>query len=188
MLLSLHRSSQPRVLSILNGMKEKKINVGDIGLTENWGIAAVVNHTTMCTSLAFDYLASNDDQKHITFLYVTPGFVSTDTPRTVYPSKEKGLVQWALTSLFQIISGWIIKHFGMATKESGERHAYELKSDHFVPGSWRVSRLNEVVPDNQILVIYRESGWSDKIWDFTVGVWDAALAKGNNLRLLRIPV
>ncbi|KAH7408177.1 hypothetical protein DE146DRAFT_733349 [Phaeosphaeria sp. MPI-PUGE-AT-0046c] len=174
----LHKSSQPRVLSILNGTKEKKINTEDIGLEKSWGIAAVVNHTTMCTSLAFDYLASNNAQKNITFLHVTPGFVSTDTARTTYPSKEKGLVQWAITSLFQIISGWIIKYFGMAAKESGERHAYELTSDSYGPGSWRVNRLNEVVPDKQVLVDYRESGWGSKIWDFTVGVWEQALAKG----------
>lgn len=173
----LHKSSQPRVLSILNGTREKKINLKDIGLEKEWGIAAVVNHTTMCTSLAFDYLAANDDKKHITFLHVTPGFVFTDTPRTSYPSKDRGLVQWALTSLFQIVSGWIIKYFGMAAKESGERHAYELTSDALVPGSWRLNRLNEVVPDKQMLVDYRESGWGEKIWDFTCGVWEKALAE-----------
>ncbi|PVH95204.1 hypothetical protein DM02DRAFT_691233 [Periconia macrospinosa] len=174
----LHRSPQPRVLSILNGTKEKKIKEDDIGLEKEWGIVAVVNHTTMCTSLAFDYLASNDSQKHITFLHVTPGFVSTDTPRTAHPPKSNGLAQWALIYVFQIVSGWIIKYFGMAARESGERHAYELTSDAFVPGCWRVDHLNEVVPDNQVLVQYRKAGWGEKIWEFTVGVWEKALAKG----------
>ncbi|KAF1948162.1 hypothetical protein CC80DRAFT_486539 [Byssothecium circinans] len=174
----LHRSSQPRVLSILNGTKEKKIDEEDIGLERHWGIPAVVNHTTICTSLAFDYLASNDSQKHITFLHVTPGFVSTDTPRTAYPSKSNGLAWWAFISFVQIVSGWIIKYFGMAAKESGERHAYELTNDKFVPGSWRVNHLNDVVPDNQVLVQYREDGWGEKIWEFTIGVWEKALAKG----------
>ncbi|KAL1606140.1 hypothetical protein SLS60_003541 [Paraconiothyrium brasiliense] len=174
----LHKSSQPRVLSVLNGTKEKKIDEEDIGLERKWGIAAVVNHTTICTSLAFDHLASNDSQKHITFLHVTPGFVSTDTPRTAYPSKADGLAWWAFISFVQIFSGWIIKYFGMAAKESGERHAYELTSDKFVPGSWRVNHLNDIVPDNQAIAKYRADGWGERIWEFTIGVWEKALAKG----------
>ncbi|CAI6341283.1 unnamed protein product [Periconia digitata] len=173
----LHKSPTPRILSILNGTKEKKINEADIGLKKHWGIAAVVNHTTMCTSLAFDHLASTASHNHLTFLHVTPGLVSTDTPRTGRPSKSNGLFWWALISTFQIVSGWIITCFGMSAKESGERHAYELTNDNFVAGSWRVNRLNEIVPDNQVLIDYREGGWGDKIWEFTVGVWEKALTK-----------
>lgn len=80
--------------------------------------------------------------------------------------------------VMQVVSGWIIRNFGMAVKESGERHAYELTSDKFVPGSWRVNHLNKVVPDNDVLVQYRENGWGEKIWEFTNRVWDEALAKG----------
>lgn len=177
----LHQSSHPRILSILNGTKEKKINEEDIGLEKNWGIVAVVNHTTLCTSLAFDYLTANDSQKHITFLHATPGFVHTDTPRTAYPSKANGLAWWAFVSVLQVVSGWIIRYFGMAAKESGERHAYELTTDKIVPGSWRVNQLSEIVPDNDVLVQYRESGWGEKIWEFTNRVWDKALAKSVNL-------
>jgi hypothetical protein len=65
----------------------------------------------------------------------------------------------------------------MAAKESGERHAYELTSDKFVPGSWRVGRLNDVVPDSGVLVQYREAGWGERIWEFTRGVWEKAEAK-----------
>jgi NAD(P)-dependent dehydrogenase (short-subunit alcohol dehydrogenase family) len=173
----LQRSSHPRVLSILNGTKEKKINEEDIGLEKNWGIVAVVNHTTLCTSLAFNYLAANNSERHITFLHATPGFVHTDTPRTTYPSKADGIVWWVFVSTLQVVSSWIIRYFGMALKESGERHAYNLTSDKFIPGSWRVSHLNEVVPDNDVLVQYQESGWDDKIWEFTNRVWDKALAK-----------
>lgn len=173
----LHQSPNPRILSILNGTKEKKIDLGDIGLEKNWGIVAVVNHTTVCTSLAFDYLAANDNQKHLTFLHASPGFVSTDTPRTIYPSKADGMVRWVVVSVLQIVSGWVIRYFGMAAKESGERHAYELTSDEFAPGSWRVSRHSDVVPDKDVLVQYREGGWGEKIWEFTSSVWEKALAK-----------
>ena len=178
LLLLLNKSSRPRVVSILNGTYEKKMIEEDLGLEKHWGITAVVNHTTVCTSLAFDYLAANDSQKHISFIHDTPGFVRTDTMRTSWPSKKDGLAWWAFVSVMQIVSGWIIKYFGMAAKESGERHAYELTSDKFGPGSWRVSHLNDIVPDNKVLVEYRESGWGEKIWEFTLGVWEKALANG----------
>lgn len=77
-----------------------------------------------------------------------------------------------------IVLEWIIKYFGMAAKESGERRAYELTSDNFAHGLWRVSGLNNIVPDNKVLVEYRESGWGENIWEFTLAVREKALAKG----------
>jgi hypothetical protein len=171
----LRQSKSPRVLSILNGTKETKIDEKDIGLDKGWGIVAVVNHTTLCTSLAFDYLATNNNG--MIFIHATPGFVSTDTPRTAHPSRENGLVWWALISLFQIVSGWVIFYFGMAATEAGQRFAYVLTNENFVPGSWQTNRLSEIVPANAILMEYRERGWSQLIWDFTHRVWERALAK-----------
>jgi hypothetical protein len=164
----------PRVLSILNGTKETKIDEQDIGLEKHWGIVAVVNHTTLCTSLAFDYLATNNSR--MVFIHATPGFVSTDTPRTVHPSRTNGLTWWVLISLFQIVSGWVIFYFGMAATEAGQRFAYVLTNKHFVPGSWQTNRLSEIVPANAILIDYRERGWSQLIWDFTNRIWDKTLA------------
>ncbi|KAH8695816.1 hypothetical protein GQ44DRAFT_744502 [Phaeosphaeriaceae sp. PMI808] len=152
----------------------------DIGPEKSWGIIAVVNHTTVCTSLAFDYLAANDSLKHVTFLHATPGFVQTETPRTTYPPKSNGLVRWALISFFQIVSGWIIRYFGKPVKESGERHAYALTNDKFVSGSWRISHLSEVVPDNDVLVGYQERGLGEWIWGLTNCVWNQAVAKDVN--------
>jgi hypothetical protein len=164
------------VLSILNGTKEKRIDESDIGLEKKWGIVAVVNHTTVLTSLAFDYLAANDDKKHITFIHATPGFVHTDTARTAFPSKKNGWWYWALVSAFQIVSGWIIRFFGLPAEVSGQRHAYHLTSDNFQPGSWRVDRHSEITPDNDILKDYLQKGWAEKAWDHTQRVWEKALA------------
>ncbi|KUJ09016.1 uncharacterized protein LY89DRAFT_701536 [Mollisia scopiformis] len=164
----LNRASQPRVLSILNGTREKKINEDDIGLEKAWGITAVVGHSTLLTSLAFDHLAAHDSQKHIVFIH----------SRTTYPSKKDGYFWWAFISVMQIVSGWMIRNFGMAAKESGERFAFLLISDTLSPGSWRTTRLSDTVPENNILKEYHERGWGEKIWDFTIGVWEEALIKG----------
>lgn len=168
-----------RVLSILNGTKETKINEKDLNLDRQWGIRAVVNHTTLLTSLAFDYLSEKAPQKHIVFLHATPGLVNTMTPRTKehLPSREKaGLLQWALLSFVQIISGWVIRYFGMNINESGERHAFHLTSDNFEPGSWRIDRHSHIAPDNDALQDYLSHGWAEKAWDFTLMMWDKALA------------
>ncbi|ROW00363.1 hypothetical protein VMCG_07240 [Cytospora schulzeri] len=177
----LHQSRQPHVLSILNGTKETKIDEDDINLDKKWGIRALVNHTTLLTSLAFDYLAEHDAQKHIVFLHATPGFVNTNTPRTAehLPSKKDGLLWWAFLSVMQIVSGWVIRYFGMNIRESGERHAFHLTSDTYQPGSWRIDSQSDVVPDNDTLRGYHSRGWAEKIWDFTHCAWDHAVAAGS---------
>ena len=174
----LNKATKPRILSILNGTKEKKIDLEDLGLEKHWSIWGVVNHTTVLTSLAFDHLAANNGKKQLTLIHDTPGFVHTGTPRTSYPSKKDGLFWWAFVTVMQNVSGWIIVYFGMRVKESGERHAYYLTSDTFHPGSWRADRHNEVVPDNSTLSELKEAGWAQKIWDHTLGIWDKALSKG----------
>ena len=177
----LRRSAQPRVLSILNGTLEKPIQEDDLGLEKNWGIAAVVNHTTVCTSLAFDYLDQQDEEHKIVYLHATPGFVSTRTPRKTRPSMNSGVFWWAFISTIQGISGWIIYYFGMNVTESGQRHSYHLTSDNFRPGSWQINRHSSVVPPNGVLRGYQEKGLAEKVWDHSLRTWDTALASGVSL-------
>jgi hypothetical protein len=73
-----------------HGTKEEKIDEGDVGLGNKWEMVAVVNHTTLSTSLAFDYPATNNS--HITILHFTSDLVKTCALRlTRYPSKADGL-------------------------------------------------------------------------------------------------
>ncbi|KAK2601906.1 hypothetical protein QQS21_004497 [Conoideocrella luteorostrata] len=171
----LQHSERPHVLSILNGTLEKAIYVEDLGLEKNWGITAVVNHTTVCTSLAFNYLARHN-KASIIFLHATPGFVSTESPRKTRPSMDFGLLWWAFLSAMQVISGWVIYYFGMDVRESGQRHSYHLTSNTFQPGSWQVDRRSSVVAPNKVLKGYQEQGLAEKVWDHTLRIWDKALA------------
>ena len=66
----LRQSPRPRVLSVLNGDREKSMRDEDIGLEQHWYPLAVINHTTTMTSLAFEHLAENDNR--ITFLHAFP--------------------------------------------------------------------------------------------------------------------
>ncbi|KAH9906962.1 hypothetical protein F4778DRAFT_800897 [Xylariomycetidae sp. FL2044] len=179
-LLPLLRSSpHPRVLSILKGTREKRINEDDIGLEKQWTITGLVNHSTICTDMAFDYLAADDLNKNVIFLHATPGFVNTGTPRTTYPSKKDGILWWAFLSVMQIVSGWMIRSFGYDLSESGERHAFLLTSDGFSAGSWQTNKFNDVVPPNGALQYYQKHGWAPRIWDHTLHVWERALTKGS---------
>jgi hypothetical protein len=47
----------------------------------------------------------------------------------------------------------MVKWTGMTLTESGERHAFELTSDAYAPGTWRVNNKSDAVPDNETLVI-----------------------------------
>ncbi|KAM7198340.1 hypothetical protein V8F33_005131 [Rhypophila sp. PSN 637] len=172
------RSPNPRVLSILNGTKEKWIREDDIGLQNSWSIIYLVNHSTLLTSLAFDHLAATaPGARGITLIHATPGFVNTGTPRTRYPSRQKdGWLKWLLVTIFQNVSGWIIVYFGMPLKEAGERQAYYLTSDKYTPGSWRTNEHNDLQPDNMALEDYKQRGWAEKVWEHTQLTWDRALA------------
>ncbi|KAI0477146.1 hypothetical protein GGR56DRAFT_391514 [Xylariaceae sp. FL0804] len=174
----LRNSPTPRVLSILAGTQEKRINEDDIGLEKKWSIPGVVAHTTLCSSLSFDHLAAEESNKLITFIHATPGFVNNGTPRTTYPSKKDGILWWAFMSFLQIVSGWYIRYFGFSLRESAERHAFYLANNEgFPPGSWQTDRHNNIVPANGALSYYQTQGWPQRIWDHTLKTWESALAE-----------
>ncbi|KZZ87556.1 NAD(P)-binding domain protein [Moelleriella libera RCEF 2490] len=139
------------------------------------GATSVVNHTTICTSLAFDYLAELGEVQNAVFLHATPGYVSTDTPRKTHPTMDSGLLWWAFISVMQIVSGCIIYYFGMNVLESGQRHAYYLTSDAFQPGSWQINKHSVTVPPNRVLKKYQDEGLADRVWEHTLCTWNKAL-------------
>ncbi|KAF2110961.1 hypothetical protein BDV96DRAFT_650565 [Lophiotrema nucula] len=168
-----HNSPHPRVLSVLNGGREKAINTEDIGLEKSWGVFPVINHTTTLHSLAFDYLAANDSQKHIVFLHAFPGLVNSSPKQK--PDRKNGLVQWLLLWLLKFVMRFVYRFKGTSLEESGERHAFRLTADTSGAGSWRVNQYCDLVSDNLTLARYRSEGWEDKVWEHTQRVWDKAL-------------
>ncbi|KAF1980096.1 hypothetical protein BU23DRAFT_562519 [Bimuria novae-zelandiae CBS 107.79] len=118
-------------------------------LDSHWGIPSVVNHTTMCTSPAFDYLASNGSPKHIIFLHVTPGIRVHGYPADCLPYEVRRLSMVG----FDLDCSDCIRMYHQIFWHGSKgiwREAYELTSDKFgVPGLFRVSRHNDVVPDNE---------------------------------------
>ncbi|KAI1372491.1 hypothetical protein F4677DRAFT_263926 [Hypoxylon crocopeplum] len=172
----LRQSPRPRVLSVLNGGREQSINERDLGLEQpgSWSTFGAIKHTTLMTSLAFDYLAASNPQ--VTFLHNYPSLVKTDNSRK---KQATGLVWKIIVMVLKGIVAVLRLFMGMSPTEAGERQAYHLTSDAYGPGSWRVSQGGDIVSDNAALKDYQERGWADQIWEFTLRTWDKALAGGD---------
>lgn len=176
----LRQSSRPRVLTLLNGGKEKPMFDDDIGLEKRWSADAVINHTTTMTSLALEHLAKDDER--ITFLHVFPGLVNSGNFIRVTAGESAGVVWRVMLSVFCRMITAVQLIFGITPEECGERQAYHLTSEQFGLGAWRIDNSSEVVSENAggVFEKYRASGWSEKIWELTTAVFESALATGND--------
>lgn len=174
----LNQSARPRVLSVLNGGKEKSIAEQDIGLEKNWSLLGVVSHTTLLTSLTFDGLAAQNP--NLTLIHNAPGLVESDNIRRARPPADTPFLRRVYLRVVKFVFSVIRYFIGMSPKEAGERQAYHLTSDKYGLGSFRVNKSSDIVPSNNVLTRYRESGWVNTIWEFTLTTWDKALTSGNN--------
>lgn len=169
----LRNSSSPRVLNVLSGGREKAILESDIGLEHNWSTRGLMHQSTTMTSLALDHLAAND--RAIVFMHGFPGLVKTEIfARQTAP--ESSRLSWKITlTLIRTVVAIMMLIMGFTTEESGERHAFLLTTDKFSPGAWLINQKCEESPAPAALQRYRETGWTEKIWEHTVRVWDKTL-------------
>ncbi|KFY26649.1 hypothetical protein V491_01222 [Pseudogymnoascus sp. VKM F-3775] len=184
----LRQSSQPRVLSLLNGGKEKSMFDDDIGLEKRWSAKAVITHTTTMTSLAFEHLAKGDER--ITFLHVFPGLVNSGNFIRVNVADSAGVVWRVMLMIFCRMITAVQLIFGTTPKECGERQAYHLTSDQFRPGAWRIDNSSVVLSAHAggVFEKYRDSGWPEKIWRHTTAVFDRVLTAPNDRETISIPI
>ncbi|KFY72413.1 hypothetical protein V499_07459 [Pseudogymnoascus sp. VKM F-103] len=176
----LRQSSRPRVLTLLNGGKEKQMFDDDIGLETQWSADAVITHTTTMTSLALEHLAKDDER--ITFLHVFPGLVNSGNFIRVTAEESAGVVWSVMLAVFCRMITVVQLIFGITPEECGERQAYHLTSDQFGPGAWRIDNSSEVVtvPAGDVFEKYRDGGWPKKTWEHTTAVFERVGATGND--------
>jgi hypothetical protein len=148
----------------------------DIGLENpddyTWQ-GAIAHHSTM-TSLAFEYLAEND--KKITFMHVFPGLVSTGLFSRVAAPSTSGLLARSLTALFAGFGSLLVRILGVSALDCGARQAFLLTNDKYGPGAWRIGDKSELVTAPGVLGRYRDQGWREKVWNYTLGVFEKGLA------------
>ncbi|KAK9425005.1 putative Ketoreductase (KR) domain-containing protein [Seiridium unicorne] len=175
----LDRSAHPRVLSVLNGGKEKRIAEEDVGLEKSWSIIGAVNQSTLFTSLTFEGLAA--DRPNLTLIHNAPGMVESDNVRRNSQAEDTPFSRRIIMRIIKLVMRVVRYFLGMSPKEAGERQTYHLTSENYGTGSFRVDKDSEIVLDNDVLISYRESGWISKIWEFTLATWAKALERGNNV-------
>lgn len=168
---------KPRVLSVLNAGKEKAIREDDINLDRSWSPLAAIGHTTTMTTLAFEHLAAQN--KNIVFLHAFPGLVRTDIGTHLVAPPGAGIVRRVFVAVIRRVIGALMFFLAITPEESGERHAYQLTSPTFGPGAWRVDENCELVTAPGVLARYRTTGWPNRIWEFTQGVFERALEMGS---------
>jgi hypothetical protein len=163
-------------VSVLSGGKEGQMNDEDIGLENpdnyNWQ-GAIAHHATM-TTLAFEYLAENE--KKITFLHVFPGLVHTELFSGVTAPESSEFLARTLTALFARLGGLLVRFLGASALDCGARQAFLLTSDEYGPGALRIDDKSELVTAPGVLGRYREQGWREKVWNYTLGVFEKGLA------------
>ncbi|KAI1331632.1 hypothetical protein F5Y16DRAFT_239908 [Xylariaceae sp. FL0255] len=173
----LNRSARPRVLSVLNGGREKKINEQDIGLEKKWTLMSLVNHTTILNTITFDGIAAKNP--NITLIHNAPGLVESDNGRRKHPPPGASLFRRVISKVSTLLFVVVRLFIGMYPAEAGERQTYHLTSDRYGPGSLRVDRSSEIVPDNGAVKLYKDGDWDEKFWQFTLETWDKALSTYN---------
>ncbi len=174
----LRQSPRPRVLSVLNGGEEKAIHEQDIGLDERWSPFSVINHTTTMTTLAFEHLA--EENRRIAFLHSCPGLVKTDIFARLTPPESSGFLWMVTLASIRGLVAIVMLCIGMEVEESGERQAFHLTTDKYGPGMWRINSSSEPVSAPGVLERYREGSWSERIWEYTMSVFDTTLAMGSD--------
>jgi len=167
------KSPHPRVLSVLNGGKEKPMNDEDLGLEKNCTTRAIMAHTITMNSLAFEHLAKND--KAITFLHAAPGLVKTEIFSGLPVPVSTGVLRRVVLVLIQRLLWLLQLVLGVSPEESGERQAFNLTSDRYGPGAWRISQLSEEALGGEVMEQYRERAGPERVWEHTMCVFERAL-------------
>jgi hypothetical protein len=168
-------------LSVLNGGNEQALIEDDLGLERNWAPRNVINQSTTMMSLMFERLSAQNQQ--MTFMHAYPGLVKTEIISGMTPLP--GATIWnriMLASLRGLIAVLMLM-VGIEAKDCGERQAFYLASDKFGPGrAWRINDKSEEVSAPGALAKYRQGSWIERVWEFTIGIFENALMKEQERR------
>ncbi|KAK2772104.1 hypothetical protein FQN53_004783 [Emmonsiellopsis sp. PD_33] len=186
-LLSAGANSNPafsRVVSILSGGHEGKLNLEDLALKNTFSLQNCATHAITMNSLTLDRLATA--HPNISFVHAYPGFVKTSLGRslgTIGSAAFKGLM-------------YLVTPLAVPFGESGERNLYAATSSQYPPKSAGDSEDAEVGSDgvrgsgayllhwtgkanqNQELFDgFKAQGWGEKVWDHTLDVFEKVCGK-----------
>lgn len=144
----------------------------------------------MMTTLAFEHLARLPGNERVTFLHAFPGLVRTDIGTHIVAPPGAGWWQRGRAAVVRGAVRVMMFLMGVDVERAGERGAYLVAGAGAGPGlteggvgprpagggAWLVDDKSEVVAGPvAVLERYRAEGWPEKIWEFTVGVFERVL-------------
>ena len=184
----LNAAVSPRVVSILAGGQEAKMNEDDLDLRKpgNYSIVGAAVHSATMLTLSYEHLARENPR--ISFVHAYPGMVAT-------PIFSRGSA-----GLLGLVMRWVVQplanSFGTSVDEAGARALFYSTSDRYsvsdgtVPlaegmrkspksegGVFLSNEKSESVDNEKTLADFRVRGVDEQVWRHTIGIFDICVTK-----------
>ncbi|KAJ4177085.1 hypothetical protein NW767_014530 [Fusarium falciforme] len=154
-----------RVISVLGGGAEKKIDTNDLSLKHNYTLGASTSHAVTMTTLSFERLAADPDNANVVFCHTKPGMVKTNGDRDL-----PFLFRAAIAVFNTVCSFWTV-----SPQECGERHLRTAINPKFQGGKLYLvgPRSQEVaIEDSKVLTEMHKAGLVDVVGKHTKTVFE----------------
>lgn len=186
----LNAAPSPRVVSILAGGQEGKMNEDDLDLRKpgNYSVVGAAIHSATMLTLSYERLAR--DNPRVSFVHAHPGFVAT-------PIFSRGS-----TGLLNLLARWIVQPlvnaFAPSADDAGAKALFYATSDRYsvsddgnglVPliegvqksprsggGVFLSNEKSESVDNEKVLADFRARRVDEKVWKHTMEIFDACVA------------
>ncbi|KFA54049.1 hypothetical protein S40293_09840 [Stachybotrys chartarum IBT 40293] len=185
----LNAAESSRVVSILAGGLEGRMDEDDLGLCRdgNYSIIAASVHSATMLTLAYEYLARQNPG--VSFVHAYPGAVATP----LLSRGSTGLLRLLMTGFIHPL----VKSFATPVDEAGARALFYLTSDRYsmkngtVPladgieksplsagGIFLSNEKSESVDNEKVLADFRARGVDKQVWTHTLEIFDTCAAIG----------
>lgn len=171
LLPSLEAAQSPRVVSILAGGKETKIDKDNLDLQKEFSFSTSNGYPATMTSLVFEVLASKHPS--ISFLHVFPGVVATP------------LMKNSMGSVVGSIMGFLIMPISISMSKSGEWNTFLATSSEYPaknastsesPGYYLLNYDGTDATNKALMEQLRKEGFPDTVWNHTLATFDRLCA------------
>lgn len=140
----------------------------------------MINQSTTMLSVMFESFSALHQQ--MTFMHAYPGLVKTEIISGMTPLPGASIWNRMMLGALRGLMAVLMLIVGIEAEDCGDRQAFYLTDDRFVSGqAWRIDDRSEAVMAPGVLAKYGEGGWMERIWEFTMGVFDATLARSGTI-------
>lgn len=186
----LDAAASPRVVSILAGGQETKLNEDDLDLRKpgSYSIANAAHHSSTMLTLSYEHVAR--EHPKISFVHAYPGPVATPILSRGSTGLKRVLLTWIVTPLIAL--------FSASPETAGARALFLSTSSRYAVGLEHSSvplasgvaaspktkggvflsdGKSESTDNEKVLADLRARGTGDKVWKHTMDIFDACAAR-----------